>query len=163
MNGEALADASNVESGPSSPGTSSDSDAVNTSTSRVYFGPIQPAERRLTRARDSLQNTPIRRSPRHHADSSLPMEVSQSEDGEGSLNDVMASDLSRPDTPMLTDDVLEGVCLDIKSLVGLTHTLQSHRLLLLPKSCEPGITLRHHRALMQARVHCIMKTSSYSS
>ncbi|KIP09140.1 hypothetical protein PHLGIDRAFT_126585 [Phlebiopsis gigantea 11061_1 CR5-6] len=102
MNGEALADASNVESGPSSPGTSSDSDAVNTSTSRVYFGPIQPAERRLTRARDSLQNTPIRRSPRHHADS-----VSQSEDGEGSPNDVMASDLSRPDTPMLTDDVLE--------------------------------------------------------
>lgn len=104
-------DTSDVDSGRSSPGASSDSDAVNTSTSRVYFGPVQSAERRLARARDSLQCTPIRRPIRRHAGpSSLSMEALQSDEGEAtSSNEVAAHDISRPDTPLLAEDAFEGV------------------------------------------------------
>ena len=102
-------DTRDIDSGRSSPDASSDSDAVNTSTSRVYFGPIQPAERRLARARGSLQQTPIRRPTRRHAGpSSLPMEILQSDEGEASSNEVIASDFSRPDTPALGEDAYEG-------------------------------------------------------
>lgn len=99
----------------SSPVLSSDNDEVNTSSARIYFGPIQPAEEKYARRSDVDQPTPVRRSTRMSAQPHLSIatrnssEAAEEEDREST--DAFAAvtpDESVPGTPAISEDV-EGV------------------------------------------------------
>ena len=133
---------------PSSPIVSSDSDSANTASSRVYFGPVQSAEKRHIRPRESGHRTPIRRSTRRSAGLSLePVQTStdgEVEDNVGSSNEGLVSDQSRPDTPMILEDALEGESTSHGASCELKRALQNRRLLWLQRSSEHGTTLHRH-------------------
>ncbi|GJE95124.1 hypothetical protein PsYK624_113050 [Phanerochaete sordida] len=111
MASDVAVDAYDNEHQSSSPTPSSDSDSANTSTSRVYFGPVQSAEKRRFRQRDSGHQTPLRRSARRSGGLSLlafrNSAGGEDENNAASSNEIVASDQSRPDTPTPADDAFE--------------------------------------------------------
>jgi hypothetical protein len=124
-------DSFDVDGHPSSPIGSSDSElAVNTATSRVYFGPVQSPERRHIRAQRASQPTPIRRFGNHTAGSpAVPLRILQSdEEGASSSNEILASDQSRADTPNVVDDALEGMSYSTIALYSLRCAFQNPHL-----------------------------------
>lgn len=113
MDSDAVIDASVGESRRSSPFASSDSDAVNTSTARVYFGPIQSAEKKRVRMSNTGQGTPVRRSTRISTAAALQA----GEDGHLSITTVgiepdpegeQSGQSSGRETPVSGEDMLEG-------------------------------------------------------
>lgn len=62
----------------SSPPLSSDNDEVNTSSARIYFGPLHSAEQKHARRADANQPTPVRRSSRLPTLSRPPLDAASS-------------------------------------------------------------------------------------
>ena len=113
MASDVLVDISDRSDRPNSPDPSDDNDAVNTSSARIYFGPFQSAEKKFARVHDAAEHMSVRRSQRLSA-MPLPdsMQDSSEEDEEkGPMDASVAADSpdhSRPGTPIIGDDVLEG-------------------------------------------------------
>ncbi|KAI0699729.1 hypothetical protein BC835DRAFT_526322 [Cytidiella melzeri] len=93
--------------GRSSPLASSDNDAVNTSSARVYFGPIQSAEKQRAERVKFGQPTPVRRSARLSS-GLLPQSRDVGATGAGQEFAGNDSDQSSgSNTPALAEDLLE--------------------------------------------------------
>ena len=111
---QAVVDTYVDHSGRNSP-ESSDSDAVNTSTARVYFGPPQSAERERAQRVNLGQPTPVKRSTRLASIAALQIQdSSRNVKGNGAAGQE-SNQTSRSETPATAEDLLEGMC-------GLTPT-----------------------------------------
>jgi hypothetical protein len=95
-------------SGRNSPSESSDSDAVNTSTAKVYFGPVQSVEKQRAQRVNLGHPTPVRRSTR--LSGILPLRKPGLSPGDTgpSLVRGYSNHSSGSETPGLGDDLLEG-------------------------------------------------------
>lgn len=105
MDNEAYVDPYVDNSGRSSPAASSDSDAVNTSNARVYFGPVQSAEKQRAQRVNVGQPTPVRRSAR--ISSVAPLQIGGDNTKEARTGGD-SNQSSRSETPALAEDLLEG-------------------------------------------------------
>ena len=89
----------------SSPQPSSDNDEVNTSSARIYFGPLHSAEQKYARRADANQPTPVRPSTRLSTPSRPPAEeASSSANGE----DKMEQDIGAVCAPDASEQTIHG-------------------------------------------------------
>ncbi|KAI0093648.1 hypothetical protein BDY19DRAFT_989202 [Irpex rosettiformis] len=86
---------------------SSDSDAVNTSTARVYFGPLKSAERERAQRVNPGQPTPVKRSTRLSSIAALQMQDGGRNAVESVVSGQESNQSSRSDTPIIAEDLLE--------------------------------------------------------
>jgi hypothetical protein len=85
---------------PASTETSdSDGDAVNCSTARVYFGPVQSPEKRLMASGVARSLSPVPDLPSPQGITDAPDEGNERSDEDGDETSDVAAHLSREDTP----------------------------------------------------------------
>ena len=100
----------------SSPLSSSDTDAANTSSARIFFGPLHDAEKKYARVSQVDECTLTRRSQRLSLTRSAPDIIASSSDNETKENkeetdaseDTDTPNPSRPTTPTMQDDNMDG-------------------------------------------------------
>lgn len=105
MASDVLADSIFADDARSSPPLSSDNDEVNTSSARIYFGPLHSAEQKHARRADANQPTPVRRSIRLSTLSQPPLnDASSSTDDE----DRMEQDADAVLAPVVSEQTVDG-------------------------------------------------------